>query len=84
MSFIHLFIGESFQKDQIDLSRAIMLLDISPKEAALTNEDSKKKANTPQQLSFGMSGDLDMVHSRPEWGINENNSSELGTMWKLP
>ena len=40
----------------------------------------KKKANTPQQLSFGMSGDLDMVHSRPEWGINENNSSQLGIM----
>ena len=43
MSFIHLFIGESFQKDQINLSHAIMLLDISPKEAALTNEDSKKR-----------------------------------------
>ena len=23
-------------------------------------------------------------HSRPEVGINENNSSQLRTMWKLP
>ena len=53
MSFIHLFIGESFQKDQIDLSRAIMLLDISPKEAALTNEDSNEEAQFPNQIVLG-------------------------------